>query len=191
MSDGSTGRSREATEAMLLDATATLLAERGPGSVSVRDIAEQAGVNKGLVHHYFGGKRGLIEAAVRALAQEHFANATERAGGGPLPVPLTLSLDERYWQVIVRLVLEGELELAGIEFDDDISVPRRAFDTLAADAPDDTTIKGAVAAAMALELGWAAFKPFVMQAVRADDGDVHAIENSLREALRGLTSETG
>ena len=32
---------------------------------AARHLAERAGVNHGQVHHYFGGKRGLLEAAMR------------------------------------------------------------------------------------------------------------------------------
>ncbi len=178
-------RSRQAAEAALVEATTRLLAIRGPERVSLRDIADEAGVNKGLIHHYFGGKRALVEAAVRKLAEEHVANATARSGG-PLPAPLTLGLDEQYWQVIARLILEGDLELAGLEFEEEISVPRRAFDVLAAEHGDSIDLKAAVAAAMALELGWTAFKPFVVRAVRAEGGEIESIEEELRVILRGI-----
>lgn len=178
-------RNRQAAEAALIEATARLLAIRGPERVSLRDIADEAGVNKGLIHHYFGGKRPLVEAAVRKLAEEHVANATARSGG-PLPAPLTLGLDEQYWQVISRLVLEGDLELAGLEFDEEISVPRRAFDVLASEHGDSIDLKAGVAASMALELGWTAFKPFVARAVRAEGGEIEAIEEELRVTLRRI-----
>ena len=34
-----------------------LFAERGYDEVSVEDIASSAGVTRGLVHHYFGGRK--------------------------------------------------------------------------------------------------------------------------------------
>jgi AcrR family transcriptional regulator len=45
----------------LMAATEQICSQRPPGSVTVRDIAEAAGVNHGLVHHYFSSKRVLLE----------------------------------------------------------------------------------------------------------------------------------
>jgi AcrR family transcriptional regulator len=49
----------------ILDAANALFAERPYEDVSVEDIARGAGVTRGLVHHYFGGRKevyiGLIE----------------------------------------------------------------------------------------------------------------------------------
>jgi AcrR family transcriptional regulator len=49
----------------ILDAANALFAERPYDEVSVEDIARGAGVTRGLVHHYFGGRKevyiGLIE----------------------------------------------------------------------------------------------------------------------------------
>jgi len=42
------------------------LAERGIRVVSVRDVAEGAGVTHGLVHHYFGTKEQLTEEVIRS-----------------------------------------------------------------------------------------------------------------------------
>jgi AcrR family transcriptional regulator len=48
-----TAARREATEA-LLDAAEALLVEVGYSAITVRKLAERAGVNHGLVHYYFG-----------------------------------------------------------------------------------------------------------------------------------------
>ena len=49
----------------ILTAANSLFAERGYDAVSVGDIAQAAGVTRGLVHHYFGGRKevyvGLLE----------------------------------------------------------------------------------------------------------------------------------
>src|SRR5215212_566556 len=49
----------------ILDAANSLFAERAYDEVSVEDIASAAGVTRGLVHHYFGGRKevyiGLLE----------------------------------------------------------------------------------------------------------------------------------
>ena len=50
----------------LIDAAADLLGEVGPRAMTVRSIAQRVGVNHGLIHHYFGGKQPLLEAAAIA-----------------------------------------------------------------------------------------------------------------------------
>ena len=50
---------REAVEA-LLDAAERLLVEQGYGAITTRKLAEQAGVNPGLVHYYFGSMEEVM-----------------------------------------------------------------------------------------------------------------------------------
>jgi AcrR family transcriptional regulator len=56
--------SRVAAEAALLDAAERLLVEAGHAEITTRRLAEEAGVNHGLVHYYFGSNDALL---VRAL----------------------------------------------------------------------------------------------------------------------------
>jgi AcrR family transcriptional regulator len=51
----------------LLDAANDLFAERGYEEVSVEDIARAAGVTRGLVHHYFGGRTEVYVALLERL----------------------------------------------------------------------------------------------------------------------------
>ncbi len=60
----------------LLASARRLIAERGP-SVSLRDIADDAGVNFGLVYHYLGTKEQVVDEVYRHAAQQ----AAERLAG--------------------------------------------------------------------------------------------------------------
>src|SRR3954468_9202181 len=51
----------------ILDAANELFAERGYEEVLVEDIARAAGVTRGLVHHYFGGRKDVFIALVERL----------------------------------------------------------------------------------------------------------------------------
>jgi AcrR family transcriptional regulator len=55
---------RFAAEEALLDAAERLLVDVGYGGITTRRLAEEAGVNHGLVHYYFGSNENLL---VRAL----------------------------------------------------------------------------------------------------------------------------
>lgn len=70
----------------ILDAARRLFSERNYGSVSLAEVAAEAGVARGLLHHYFGGKRELYLAVVREMMRggqppvpEFVAGATPRA----------------------------------------------------------------------------------------------------------------
>ena len=55
---------RSAAEEALLDAAERLLVQVGYAGITTRRLAEEAGVNHGLVHYYFGSNENLL---VRAL----------------------------------------------------------------------------------------------------------------------------
>ena len=51
----------------ILDAANSLFAERGYEDVLVEDISRAAGVTRGLVHHYFGGRKDVYIALLERL----------------------------------------------------------------------------------------------------------------------------
>ena len=59
-----TTTARSAAEEALLDAAERLLVDVGYARITTRAVAEEAGVNHGLVHYYFGSNENLL---VRAL----------------------------------------------------------------------------------------------------------------------------
>ncbi len=60
----------EATRRKVLEAASVLFAEHGVDGTSIRDVARDAGVSLGLVHHYFGNKDALYQAAIAAMYAE-------------------------------------------------------------------------------------------------------------------------
>jgi AcrR family transcriptional regulator len=55
---------RVTAEDALLDAAERLLAEAGHAAITTRRLAEEAGVNHGLVHYYFGSNEHLLMRAL-------------------------------------------------------------------------------------------------------------------------------
>jgi AcrR family transcriptional regulator len=51
----------------ILDAANALFAERGYDEVSIEEIAGSAGVTRGLVHHYFGGRKDVYIALLERI----------------------------------------------------------------------------------------------------------------------------
>lgn len=57
-------------QAQILEAARRVFAALPYAAVSSADIAREAGVTRGLLHHYFGGKREVYIATVRSLQDE-------------------------------------------------------------------------------------------------------------------------
>lgn len=55
-------RDAAATTEQILDSAEKLFAEHGFAHISVREIADKAGVTKSLIHHHFGAKEALWQA---------------------------------------------------------------------------------------------------------------------------------
>lgn len=71
------------TRDRILSAARAEFSERGYEKTSVRGIAKAAGVDSALVHHYFGTKEQVFEAAI-AVAFAPALNAPEAVAAGPL-----------------------------------------------------------------------------------------------------------
>lgn len=183
------GRTRVDTEDKLIAATAELLGEVGPRSLSVRAIAERAGVNHGLVHHYFGGKDALLQAAMERLVHSHHDYAMEQSRQQPLPAPLALIGDPTYLRAVVRTVLDNEMSLARTELTEDVSVPRNAMLHIAAQHGTDepsVELKAMMGLGMAMEMGWAALEPFIFSVVAAETREE---QEQIRISARRIRSQ--
>jgi AcrR family transcriptional regulator len=60
---------RSAAEEALLDAAERLLVDAGHAGITTRRLAEEAGVNHGLVHYYFGSNENLLARALERFTE--------------------------------------------------------------------------------------------------------------------------
>ena len=68
----------------LLDLGVSLLAHRSLDELTIDVLAEEAGVSRGLLYHYFGGKHAFHEAVVRRAVDDLVAQTAPPEGGQPL-----------------------------------------------------------------------------------------------------------
>ena len=54
----------------LMEVAERLFATRPYNEISVQEIADEAGVARGLIHHYFGGKDDILAAIMREITPE-------------------------------------------------------------------------------------------------------------------------
>ncbi len=76
---------RESRKRQLVSATIDAIAKYGFAEASVVRIAEIAGISAGQIHHYFGGKDGLLEAAMRSILTDMRSASTQALEAAHLP----------------------------------------------------------------------------------------------------------
>jgi AcrR family transcriptional regulator len=97
---------RQAAERKLLDATVSILIERGYVATTTLEVQKQAGVSRGVLLHYFGSRGELISAAARRLYATKVGEARLRA---------TDALNGEDWAALLWQVISGPLGGASLE----------------------------------------------------------------------------
>lgn len=96
-----TTAARSAAEEALLDAAERLLVDIGYARITTRRLAEEAGVNHGLVHYYFGSNENLLVRALERFTDRLIARQRELyEGEGPL-------VDK--WRTAMRYLLSEDV----------------------------------------------------------------------------------
>jgi TetR/AcrR family transcriptional regulator, transcriptional repressor of bet genes len=72
----------------LIDATLKSIEEFGLQGTTIVTISRLAGMSSGIISHYFGGKQGVIEAAVRYLLEQLKQGLLTRLNSAPDISPL-------------------------------------------------------------------------------------------------------
>lgn len=108
-------RNPERSRERLLDAALTEFAEHGFAGARVEAIARRSGLNKQLISHHFGGKRGLYDAVMRErrLRGGGELTGTTADAGRTLAAFFDRANDDPEW---VRVLLWEALD----EHDDDV-----------------------------------------------------------------------
>lgn len=68
----------------LLELGIRLLTNRSLEELSIDTLAEEAGISRGLLYHYFGGKQGYFEAVVQYAADDLYQRTAPPPEGEPL-----------------------------------------------------------------------------------------------------------
>ena len=184
--DKSTYKGRKNVEKQLINSAAILVGSIGPNQLSIRDIADHAGVNHAQIHHYFGGKQGLLEATYEQLAFEHMEQL-ERRNVNPDNLgkePLS-DITDNYFRAIIRAVLDKKMDLVRIQVDAGYSMSRKTLDELTKLSglkKPTAEIKAAVALVMALEFGYASMKDYIKEVLKISDKDLPVFMNLFYEA---------
>jgi AcrR family transcriptional regulator len=182
----------------VLDAATELIADRGPKAVTVRAIAQRAGVNHALVHRYFGSKEELI-AAVITREVAHFSELAFGVGDPSETfgrMLAALSDRQNYVRFLARAILDG---YQAEELRPDFLMLGRILGLMQGDGRTQRVdaapfeLRVAAAALGSLALGWRIFGDFLrtgmaLQEVPAAEMDAH-IDRFITAAMLGRTAD--
>jgi TetR/AcrR family transcriptional regulator, repressor for neighboring sulfatase len=153
---------------IVLSHAADLFAERGPAATSLRDIADRSGVNAGLIFRHIGNKEVVVAAVLDYLADEL---VSARDAGASRDV--IEARGERSWKVIARALLDGfdvgRLQHRFPNIEQLVAAAREHHS-------DEYAARVATADALALQLGWRLFGPFLKAATGLNNGTTHRID---------------
>jgi AcrR family transcriptional regulator len=143
----------------LVEAAKRLLPDRAPGAISGRDLAAEADVNYGLVHHYFGGKDAAFRAGLRALRDDFVATHGDAASMS------LLTGSDPYLKALVRWHIEGS---DSVSVDGEFPIGAALVEAVAARmnaGADGASVeaKARAIAMISLQLCFAVFGPVLLE----------------------------
>lgn len=168
--------------AAVLAAATELLAESGPQHITVRRIAERAGVNHALAHRHFGTKEEIVRQALRAQADAVAEDLAGHVAGQEPDIAKVMAVFANYptyWRSLAHVALyDPALAEQGAAPTTTLFV-----DLLRRTGDDQAPVSAAVTAS--LMLGWLAFGDFVVTATGADRARTDRAVASAVSALLG------
>lgn len=175
-----TPHGRDEVRRALLDAARSLLARKGT-AFTLREAADLAGVNLGLVHHYIGNKADLVDAVVQRdieRGNRHLPAADDAHAA--LGAMFLLGIEHpEHTALAAQLVLNGESAALDAERPSVLDAVR------ACDKGGELTPAGE-ALAIAATYGWALFSRQICEAALGDDADDPARCAALSQQIADL-----
>jgi AcrR family transcriptional regulator len=186
--------SREETTEAILDAAEELFSRRDPNRVTVREIAELAGVTHPLVHQYVGSKSDILDAVVaRGAPARQLIMAAHPEYREAVPLLFADVLRRRVnTRSIVRSAMDG-IEYA--PFEDRLKTGQmllglaraaEAQGTSRPPAPGVTDPRIALASSVALAYGWVATQDWLIRIFDLQDEDPAEIDRQLEIILMSI-----
>lgn len=179
----------------LIQAAAFLFNERGPNRVSLRSIAERAGVNYGLIHRHFGSKEELLSQIVQ-MYTTYGREFIPDDGDALAATELLFRADSgRFAQIFTSAILDGTpprkvfADTSSQEAYNDAI--RRHWETEPHFSPAEPLDHRVVAAvSMLVILLWDLFAPYLQTLGAFEDRDRDEVRDEVVEILKLLISTT-
>ena len=174
------------TPARILLAAAELFGEHSPSAVSLRSIAARAGVNYGLIHHYFKTKEAILAELLRRASATGAASIADTKTIDEALDRLVLSDAARNYTNMLAWAMLGETDPRRLV------TPSAAMTYLSAvierqlldNGVTGTDPKIATAMLVSAVLGWRFFRPFITVGAQLDDRDEQQVAADVRAAIQ-------
>ncbi|MEZ5228575.1 MAG: TetR/AcrR family transcriptional regulator [Acidimicrobiales bacterium] len=154
------GRSRSGgDQALLRNAAVRLINREGVLSdLRLQDIADEAGVSRGLIHHYFGGRGALLRSALADFLETHRAaiEAERTQHGAPLDRRALFRNANKHpgWAVVMALLaIDGVEGFRPIDQPDEVFADVRRYIDEGV-LPDDLDVEASHCVTLSTVLGW-------------------------------------
>jgi AcrR family transcriptional regulator len=170
--------------ARVLDAAEELFSKHPYADVSVREIADAAGVSHALVHRYVGAKADILRAVLarhEGMFTKAAAGATTVREAAALMLGGDTELAQRYFRLVARVSLDSVLrEVADVDFAATRLLASLAAAQVAAsgeEPPVDPRL--AIAAVVSLVVGFAALKDVLLTEVGIADIEPRRLDEQM------------
>jgi AcrR family transcriptional regulator len=194
-------RNREQTIAAILGAAERLLDRKGPDGFGLAELGREAGISFGLIHHYFGGKEGLLKAVLRRTLREMGREIRRLQEDGSFwrrdspAVAVVFDTFTRHrgvsrllaWGLLTGLIDPADLSA---EFHTDREAIEHMLEAFGRGAPK-TSREDAVAMAallMSAVIGFNLLRPLLTAAFEWDETSDDRLKRQLGRAMAGLAT---
>ena len=166
----------------LVAATVELLSERLPGQVTVREIAERAGVQHSMISRHFGSKSNLVAQAVASVAGDYAASVARAEGPAEGFVRGLQHLRDSPAGGLV-LAAPAAVRAGDDEMERFPGFAAHIRQMLLAGEPDDDRTRVLAGLAVSLVIAWSAMRDTVVDAAGMDRRRVGEIDDLADEML--------
>lgn len=165
----------------VLDAAAKLFSERGVADVALREIADEARVNLGLISRYIGQRDDLIRAVFADLTEQLVGEIHDDPTGKKGFEPDTVM--GRWTKVLTHLVIadpQAAIEIGSRPVDELRAVIEQSYDQ----SRESSALRAAQL--MASAIGWRMFEPYLIAAAGLEEVPIEDVREELTRTHRRL-----
>lgn len=163
-------------------AAADLLAEAGPESFTIRDVARRAGVNHALVHRHFGSKAELLRLVLVNQSETIASRASGLSVHDSAEALRMLAEYPVYWRALARILLDSP------ELFDTAAPSTDAFLNLISGGEPTADDRVSAVVAGSLALGWLVFGTQLAEAVGSGAESAVEIDTAVADTVRRVVS---